>query len=221
MANRESPMSDMQQTLPVAAPARAPERLVEFDAETHTYYVNGEPQQHVTGILKAVGAIDTEWFTDYARWRGSAVHKACQLYMQQTLNPKSLDEAIKPRLRNWVKFLKETKFVPLFIEQPVFDDTYQYAGTFDVGGYFEGEPAITSVLIEIKNFANEQVPAWVALQLAGYGRALGPQEAYRRIAVNLTDERYTLREFPRSEYVDDVNDFLAMIRVARWNQRHA
>jgi hypothetical protein len=214
-------MSDFQQPLPItAAPVRAPERLVEFDAETHTYFVDGEPWQHVTGILKAAGVVDDAWFTEYGRWRGSATHRATHLLDEKRLEKRSLDEAIKPRVAAWQLFKEKTKFEPAMIEQVVWCDTHQFCGTLDRTGRFIGaEPGSATPIIDMKNYPP---PDWVAIQLAAYGWALDPTQVFRRIAVELkADGTYSLREFPLQQYLDDVNTFLAMVSVARWKQRHA
>ena len=46
-----------------------------YDPETHIYTVDGEVLPSVTQILKDMGFIDVTWFNDYARERGSLVHK--------------------------------------------------------------------------------------------------------------------------------------------------
>lgn len=200
--------------------AQQVERLVEFDAENHIYYVNGDAWWNVTSVLKAAGAVNTDFYTEYGRWRGSASHKGCQLYDQDQLDRRTLDPAIKPRIQAWHLFRTRTNFVCRAIEEPVFDDTYKYAGTPDREGFFFNEPD-DAVILEIKNFADGRIPDWVALQLAGYGRARSPRGIYRRIAVNLNpDGTYSLREFPLQEYLGDVNTFLAMLVTARWNAEH-
>jgi hypothetical protein len=167
--------------------------------------------------------VDTEWYTDYARWRGSAAHLATRYYDEGRLDPKTVDDAVKPRLEAWKKFLKATGYQPALIEHRVADEAYRYCATLDRCGRFENDPAENpAVLVEIKNFANGQPPAWVALQLAAQGRALDPTQIFRRIAVMLKpDATYACVEYSLQHYLDDVNDFLAMLRTVRWKQRHS
>lgn len=201
-----------------AAPALQPERFVEFDEANHVYYVDGEAWPSVTQILKEESVIDDEWFTEYGRWRGSAVHRATQLLDEGRLDPKSVAEELRGYVKAWASFLKATKFRPALIEQYVWSESHRYCGTLDRSGVFAGqEPGTAGVLIDIKTYTPQD---WAGLQLAGYGHALEPREVFRRIAVRLKADGYELREFPIGDYLPDVNVFLGMTGSVRWKQIH-
>jgi predicted transcriptional regulator of viral defense system len=104
---------------------------MEFDAETHTYYVNGEVVPSVTQVLHAAGIIDTQWFTEFGRWRGSAVHKATHYFDEGDMDRRTLDPIVKPFVADWKEFREKTKFTPTMIEKPYYDATYGYCGTPD------------------------------------------------------------------------------------------
>jgi len=67
--------------------------------DEHPVYRDGERVvPGVTGIIRAAGLMDVTGFNDYARDRGTAVHKAIELYERGTLDVDSLDEVITPYL---------------------------------------------------------------------------------------------------------------------------
>lgn len=46
-----------------------------FNADTHTYYLNGEERPHITGMLLRCGLVDDAWYTEESCERGRQVHK--------------------------------------------------------------------------------------------------------------------------------------------------
>lgn len=58
-----------------------------FDEPSHTYLVDGERVLSVTQALRLAGHVDSSWFTEFARQRGSAVHRALELQAHGTLPP--------------------------------------------------------------------------------------------------------------------------------------
>ncbi|MGH7935936.1 MAG: hypothetical protein ACREF8_02885 [Chthoniobacterales bacterium] len=193
--------------------------MIEFDEESHTYFVDGETVPSVTQILKAEGVVDDRWFTEFGRWRGSAVHRAIHLAAENRLDRRSLDPRIKPYLKAAESFQKTTKFFPAMVEQQVWEEAFRYCGTLDAVGYFaSANPCEPHILVDYKTYDPQP---WTALQLAAYGRALDPKAVFRRIAVCLaSDGTYRLKEFVLTEYVADVNTFLAMTVSHRWKLEH-
>lgn len=106
---------------------------VEFEAEGHRY---GNGLESVTGILKAEGFIDTRFYDDWSRDKGSMVHLATHYDDIGELDEDTLDPVIVPYLEAWRKFKRESGFIVEQSEVPMMSTVYQYAGTPDVIGHF-------------------------------------------------------------------------------------
>lgn len=196
-----------------------PQPYIELDEATHTYYVDGVQQISVTQVLTLAGLIDDRWFTEFGKWRGSAVHEATHYFDEGDIDRRTLDPIIKPFVADWKKFREDTGFTPTVIEKPFYDGTYNFCGTPDRRGYMGGViptmPDQANILIDIKTYPGGHIPFWVRLQLAAYGRLIDPVRIFRRFAVILTGEGAVVHEYPAEDYIEDVNNFLACVRVAR------
>lgn len=109
---------------------------VDFIEEGHRYTLGGVPLESVTGILVAEGFIDTAFYTDYGRERGSFVHLARHLDDTGELDESTIDTVIAPYLEAWRRFKRESGFVIEQSEVPMASKTYLYAGKPDVTGHF-------------------------------------------------------------------------------------
>jgi len=202
-----------------AIPAQA-QHYIELDPATHTYYVDGAEAIGVTEVLRLGGLIEDTWYTEYGRWRGSAVHKATHYFDEGDIDRRTLDPVIKPFVADWKKFREDTGFTPTLIETPLYDPLHGYCGTPDRVGYFgwnkEKDP---NVLIDLKAYPNSQIPEWVRYQMAAYGRLVDPNKVFHRFAVRLTGNGPKVDSYPTDTYVEDLNDFLACVRVARLHQK--
>ena len=116
---------------------------VEFIADGHIYTdapVDGVGRVYpsVTTILKAEGFINTAYYDDWSRDRGSMIHLATAYDDAGELDEENLDPVIFPYLEAWRKFRKESGFVPEQIEPPMMSTAYKYAGTPDRIGDLPG-----------------------------------------------------------------------------------
>lgn len=116
---------------------------VEFIADGHIYTdarVDGVGRLYpsVTTILKAEGFINTAYYDDWSRDRGSMIHLATAYDDQGELDEETLDPVIIPYLDAWRKFRKESGFAPEKIEPPLMSTVYRYAGTPDRIGELPG-----------------------------------------------------------------------------------
>ena len=109
---------------------------VDFTEEGHRYTLNGERLASVTGILAAEGFIDTAFYTEYGRQRGSFVHLARHYDDIGCLDESTIDPEIAPYLEAWRRFKRESGFVVCQSEIPLANLTYRYAGKPDVIGNF-------------------------------------------------------------------------------------
>jgi hypothetical protein len=109
---------------------------VEFQEEGHIYTYNGQRLPSVTGILKAENFIDTTWYDDWSRDRGSYVHDATYFDDLNDLDEDTVDLEIIPRVEAWRKFKLESGFVIEQCEIPMMSKDYLFAGKPDRTGYF-------------------------------------------------------------------------------------
>lgn len=141
-----------------------------FNDERHEYTLNGRVVPGVTSIIKAtmpqwqVGP----WYLE----RGTAVHKACELYDLGTLDWRNIDKEIEPRLEAWIKFRKQFPARMLEIETMYGDPGWMYAGKIDnIMGVDD-----QIVVVDRKN----SISPHVFVQLAGYSRLLRVSGTYKK-----------------------------------------
>ena len=196
-----------------------------FDPKTHTYALKGLPIPSVTQVI--AGTQDflgvSEEVLEAARERGRRVHAATALYDTDGWTPEveeAADSEICSYLEAWVKFVEDTGFNPLVIEEPVYSFRHRFAGTVDRVGWLRG----TMVVLDIKTAASPgRLHPAVGLQVAAYEHAHNTGQdrlpkAKARYAVQLRpDGKYTL-----TQYVDkaDLSVFLACLTLHNWRQRH-
>jgi len=170
----------------------------------------------VTEVLTEAGLIDTRWFNEAARDRGSRVHKVCQLYDEKDLDASSVDESIAGYLDAYKRFLKDLAPVTWptgGIECPGTDFNGQYHGTFDRLGLVQGDIA---TLLDIKTGA----PApWHAIQTAAYVGLLPKAKTWRlqRMALYLSgDGTYKVIVHPLIMLPRDTAVFTAALALYQW-----
>ncbi len=122
---------------------------LEFIEDGHLYHFRGAVVPSVTGILKEMGFIDTEWFDDYSRQRGSFAHKATHLDDIDQLDEESLDPVIAPYVEAWRRFKSDSGFRPIISERPMINVDLFYCGTPDVIGEFPSG-SLTRGVVELK-----------------------------------------------------------------------
>lgn len=172
----------------------------------------------VTEILQAVGIIDYSKVPldklEFARTRGSAVHKACQLYDAGMLNMNSIDPRILPYLEGWKEYRKKSACEIICAEQPVFSHRFHYRGTLD--RVIRDKHGLA--VIEIKTTYTLHKAA--GLQLAAYQTAYREGNSttglLRRSAVLLQESG----EFKIVEYTEpgDFNVFLSALNIVNWRK---
>ncbi len=190
--------------------------LVEFDEATHSYYVDGELVISTTQVFRDAGMIDTTWFKEFHRWRGSETHKAIATWNKAgNIDRRKVDPRIRPYLDAALKWQKEHGFTPMYVEHRVYDPIFNVCGTLDALGHFQDGKV--DVLLDWKTNDWKMGQLCTKWQLASYGHAFAPKEVFRRIEVVLgPDGNYgPVNSFPVSEYQTDVNHFLALSIVAK------
>lgn len=156
---------------------------IEFDAETHTYRVDGKALPSVTAILKPL--VD---FTgvpldvlERARQWGTAVHKMVELDIQGQLDEAALDPNLCYMLVKW-RALRPPAWTILETEYRIASAEHGYAGTLDM---LARKPNGRLAVIDLKtgvfdaSYVGPQTAAYAnALNLPADGKISGPVERY-------------------------------------------
>lgn len=192
--------------------------IIQFDAESHTYHVNGALVPNVTTILKPLtdfGMIPKDKL-EIARQKGVAVHAMVEYHVNGELDEGGLPEWMRPVFERWLKFLDESGFKPICSEKKVYHPTYNYVGTLDLFGTMGGD----SVFIDVKRsfFAG----GVIGYQLAAYQEAYCEQEKVgknsKRYALKLTEAGpYRLEPYPNKQ---DFTHFLTCLNFRRLQEKH-
>jgi len=195
--------------------------VLQFEAASHTYTLDGQILPSVTQVLEDVGIIDYSFLPAEDRQkyltRGSAAHLATQLDDEGDLDEDTVDPAIAPYLVAWRGFRSDSGFTPALIEHRGFSPEHGYAGTLDRSGTFSGKPT-TMYILDIKTGT---APWWVRVQLAAYSAFFDGPRKYPRIAVELHDDgTYRVsEEFPGRDWQKDFSVFTSALEVYRAKRR--
>lgn len=189
--------------------------MIQFDEAKHEYRLEGALLPSVTQILEPL--VDFSGIPsavlNRARERGTAVHRACELYLLGDLDEASLDEEIAPYYYQFRRFLRESGFRAHQSEMLVWSERYRYAGTLDLAGDLRKR----LVLIDIKTPIT--MPRSTGPQTAAYEAAyreregIDPRKKIRRFGLKLRPEKYELVPFDSER---DMSVFLSMLTVHRW-----
>lgn len=162
---------------------------LEFDAEDHRYeLVSADGTRRVlpsvTTILRTVGLVDFGMVNrdvlERARARGERVHRALHYYAEGTLDWSSVSDIDRPYVEAGAFFLSASLFKPLGMEHRLWSPTYGYAGTTDLYGWWDGQPAVADYK------SGDWRDARADLQLAAYAAALREQPPVEWIDVTPT-----------------------------------
>ena len=182
---------------------------LQFDAEKHEFRYGDQPVVSVTQALHGAGLLDAGNFSEWCAWRGSIVHRCCELDDHGTLDDATVADEAWPYLLAWRAFRRESGFIPDLIEHQVFNRAWGYAGILDRTGAI----GKMRLVVDLKTGAPQK---WHALQLAAYCMTLDKPRLYRRFVVGLrNDGTYAAKEF--EGLVDkDFAVFTAALTVANW-----
>lgn len=162
--------------------------MITFDPATHRYEIDGQPVPSVTTVLKDMGFVNASYFTEYARTRGTLVHRIIQYHVEGTLDDDTIDPALMGYFNAWRRFEDETGFVSTDTEKPLASEVWRFAGTPDHIGCF---PDLRSACIDVKSGAI--FPA-TQIQVAAY-EILAAQPLKRFALCLKEDGKYSLKQF--------------------------
>lgn len=199
-------------TVEAAAPFR-------FDEAAHIYYLGDRVLPGITGILKDCGYIDTTYYTEQARTRGTHVHRAIQYLNKGTLDWDSLADEYMGYVMAYEKFRADWNLKLDLFEEPLHHPDLLFGGTPDmVGTVLDGIPAI----VEMKT---GDVPRWAALQTAGQEllvQAKIPREPgfrYRRWGLKLNKDGTYKKPVEFKDWWEDEMTFRSLVTAV--NRRAA
>ena len=109
---------------------------VRFDAERHLYFVDDRLVPNVTRMISALNLVDTSFFTEESRERGSHVHQAVHLYIKGELDESSVHPPWRGHVAAAIKLLQDARadLSRLQTEVRVYNARLGYCGTADVLG---------------------------------------------------------------------------------------
>ena len=136
--------------------------VVHFDRETHAYTLDGAPVVHITGMLKAAGYVDEEWFTEESRERGTLVHRLATDYDLGALpTPAALECPYKGWVLAHVAAMEAIRPTWAHVETAFISPQYRYGGRPDRVGRVFGAQAV----LDLKTgAATKATPIQTALQ---------------------------------------------------------
>ena len=167
--------------------------MIQFVADRHEYHDGALSIRSVTQVLSDAGYIDSRWFTEESRDRGSAVHELCQRY------------AIGERFDGMGRELSSLEYVNAFalwqwetrayaIETECIVDNVlngtRYAGRYDLFAEIDQR----NVLLDIKTGSKAK---WHIVQMAAYALPVKPHRCsilYLKNDGTYKEERITSQE---------------------------
>jgi len=186
-----------------------PAKLIFIPEPDHCYTYDGRQFVSVTQALTMTGFIDSKWFTQESRDRGTYVHEATVMIDEGTLNWDALHPDLVPYCRAYEWLIGIAGFKVLASEMRVAHPQYLYAGTLDRIGELNGK----LVLIDIKSGG---VSAWAALQTAAYADCFS--EPMERYALCLPSNGPPRLSEPYKNKMD-VRVFRAAVTCANWQRK--
>lgn len=186
---------------------------LEFYEDTHTYTLDGKIVPSVTQVINAVGLYEFEFVNRntlaVAAERGLIVHECIEFFERGELDETSID----PELRGYFEAYLECRKVyfpqgPIAIEERVYSEQYQYAGTLDQefsGGWIN----------DIKTGAPSPTHG---LQLTGYWLAKhGKTKKPTRLTGTYLQPggRFRLKDYPY-----EPGAWLAVLADYRWRHKY-
>lgn len=170
--------------------------ILDLDSHIYRRSVGGGILPGVSEVLRPL--VDYSFVAPallkFACDRGSAVHKAVELYHSPAgLDMTTLDDEVRPRVLAYLNFRRHTGFTPLLSEYIVHHRELDYAGKLDLFGAFDDG---RSALVDIKCGAIEpqagyQTAAYLAALISEFPSAVMAE----RYALWLGDGQYKLVPF--------------------------
>lgn len=184
------------------------------DDEAHTYTFKGVLLPGVTSMLRPITPDFSKYYTPESRARGTKVHRMVQYDIEGTLDFGALDDELLSYYEGWQEFRLGTNFVPQLVEQPVFSESFYFAGRLDLFGLLDGEPALIDIKTGVVNWRTAG-PQTAAYKLAAAHMGLIPHST-RRYVLDLKPGRASLSKERTSKL--DKDAFLRCVFIHAYNE---
>jgi len=189
--------------------------VLRFEEELHRYWCGEREVLSTTTIIRrgGEGGFVSQYFTDEARARGDAVHKAIYLDIVDDLHVDSLHPVVAGFFEGWRKCRSEMNLKPVrdLCEKPDMNRLLFFAGKPDLPSMLNGRP----VIIDAKT--GESSTAKV--QLAAYEKLDGIAEFLATSKRPGAPTRFDLRLFQNGSYKlrphTSPNDWLKFVQCLR------
>lgn len=186
---------------------------IAFNAEAHTYTLNGKPVPSVSEILRPIvdySMVPPDVLAAAAEF-GKNVHLATHLYDLGELDWSSLDAELVPYVETWKRFIEESGAIVIASEQPVAHGVHKYCGTPDRILLLRDE----IIVPDLKSTST--VPRSVGPQTAAYAEAYHSMRGGKkpgRACIHLKPPNYRVH---RRRESTDWSTFLSCLNVWRFN----
>ena len=140
-----------------------------YDASGHTYIcaTTGEQRPHITGLLKAGGLVDDQWFTELGRFRGTAIHDMALQYDLGALRPDDVTSDYKPALLAYERALQGMRPIEwTHLEEAFMHPVYRFGGRPDRVGMVRGAVSVVDLKSGVDSAATDIQLALQAILVA-------------------------------------------------------
>jgi hypothetical protein len=189
-----------------------------FDAAAHEYRRAGRVLPSVTQVLQPYTGLEfvPASILEPAREFGTHVHTACDLYDVDAIDWSTLDDALRPWIESWARWVDDQCVEILASELRLDSKRYGYAGTLDAALVFKGR----TFIIDRKTSA--AVPRTVGPQTAAYQELyeenFGRDRKLRRACVLLRGDGQPARLRMLTD-PGDWSVFLSALNLWRWQAK--
>ena len=170
-----------------------------FNEGLHEYRYNNIVVPSVTQIISTYMAMDMSFIPERYRDRGTAVHKAIELHVNNELDETSVMSELQPYVRGFKLFQKDYQWTVSFPEMKLYHEELAFAGTVDQVGTFGAKTQRCILDIKTGRKAKQY-----RLQTAGYSMLYSPKTPVPRYMLYLDAEG----DYELDEHTDG-NDYTA------------
>ena len=197
--------------------------MLTFDPVEHRYEWNGCVVPSITQVLRSV--LGDPFLhvhpaaLEYARQRGTAVHKACELDDAGQLDERSVAPEIAGYVRAWREFRRAFPFKVIASERPLYSSANGYAGTPDRIVAAFGFRAVVEIKTGLPGiFADLQTAAQAILAQENYSGSIEfGVPPLRRFVMHIKANGTPHLDECTSQ--SDWRDFLSALNVYRLKER--
>lgn len=181
-----------------------------FDSVSQGYQVAGVEIPRVSRVVWDI--LGPSWHgSEAAMWRGSVVHKCCELEDLGVLEDSSVAQEAVGYLNGWRKWKSDSGAICIVVEEPFVNEQFRFGGRPDRVMKIHGQKYV----VDIKTGA---AGPWVAIQLAAYCDLCG---VVNRLAVCVKpDGTYSLTNYKIGDLPRDRAIFLNALNVWSWRNEN-